>query len=102
MNWKERGLACIGKLNRFCKTIEILECLLGQKEVEKLDDEMRKRYVTGLSVSLSELRKDGVVVQFNLKGVKGYFYGLQSWFDGAIPKKEYIPKHIREVYFPNL
>lgn len=101
MQWKEKALNCLDSKDHICTTIEILECLMGAHEVKHLDDATRKRYITALSVMLLDQWKVSNVIKFNVKGFKGYFYGLPSWFDGASLKDKYYPKRLKNIIEKN-
>ena len=86
MKWRLRALECIASKNYFTQTSEILECTIGT-EINN-DKELRKRYITALSVALTYLCKDGELNKFYVKKRKGAFYGLPEWFNNDGTPKE--------------
>jgi hypothetical protein len=97
MKWRIRALQCINGHKHFVQTAEILECTLEEEVYQQIieDKELRKRYITGLSVALTYLCKDGELKKFYLKKRKGAFYGLPEWFESdGIPNESVLRKSV--------
>ena len=95
MKWRERALECINGHKHFCQTSEILECTFEEEFYEQIinDKDLKRRYITALSVALTYLCKDGELNKFYLKKRKGAFYGLPEWFEeDGTPKMSIINK----------
>lgn len=99
MKWRVRALECINGHEHFVQTSEILACTLEKKVYQQVikDKELRKRYITGLSVALTYLCKDGELKKFYLKKRKGAFYGLPEWFESNGTPKESVLKEIIDI-----
>jgi hypothetical protein len=87
-SWKKRAIDCLMANQTLMTTIEMLTCTLGAKEFSVLDKDQRLNAVTNLSVTMSNLCRDGYVKKLKILGLKGNYYGLSNWFekDGRIIK----------------
>lgn len=81
MNWKKKTVECLAKNETLMTTIELLACLLGDHTFSLLTKDERTLQVTNLSVTLSNLTKEGYVKKIKIPGLKGNLYGLANWFD---------------------
>lgn len=77
--WTFKALECLKGWNEFLQTNDILECILYEK-LSLLDDPARRRTaLTGLSVALNKMVKNGILIRVPHAGLQGYFYGLPEW-----------------------
>ena len=93
MQWGNKAIDCTRKKAHYIQTSEILTCVVGEDIEENKD--LRKRYITALSVALNYLCKDGDLKKFKVRKLKGDFYGLPEWFneDGSL-KNEYLGERL--------
>ena len=80
-NWKKKAVECLANTKTLMTTIELLVCLLGSESFSLLRKEERSLQVTNLSVTLSNLTKEGYIKKVKIPGLKGNYYGLSNWFD---------------------
>src|SRR5258705_8467457 len=89
LSWKQKAINCLAVKKHYMTTIEILACVLGQSEYEKLTQGNRRELVGNLSVTLNNLVTDKYIKKQKMMGFKGNYYGLSNWFEGDRMKPEF-------------
>lgn len=76
-------------------TDEILRAVFLYRSDELTDPYKRKGYITGLSVALHNLCKNGKLFSHSVKGVKGLYYGLPQWHEADGELKSYYEYELK-------
>lgn len=81
VRWTSETINCFREKNEVLKTTDILFWIFRNDESELSIPKKRRIYLTGLSVALNNLVTGGKICKIMLSGQKGFFYGLEEWFE---------------------
>lgn len=96
-DWKTNSVFCITSANKFCKSVDILDCLaVSNKCLRDLSE--RNKNISALSIALKRMADANKIVRIRRQGMKGDLYGLPSWIDDqGNPKPEYLDEKIKHL-----
>lgn len=83
--WKKPIYEVLKKENRLLLNREIVKLIYPNAT----DDEIGKLVIEAAG-ALHGLTGKEIIKGWKKEGIKGYLFGLSNWFDGNIPKREYI------------
>ena len=89
--WLSKVVYLISKANKPLRSVKILEQLeLREDDLQRINDTEKL-----LSEVLNTATKNGRLIQYKLKGVRGYYYCLPQWID---EQNQLLPVMRKKIY----